>query len=69
MYKLARKIDTSPNPIAYHGIETGIDANMDNFGNKEEGWWSKQMEKAVEAYREVTRLGVDWGVVERCCFI
>jgi len=73
LYKLAASIDPAPSGVAYHGIGTSVEASItqSSFGHSgggvagggrieggsEGSVWMDQMEKAVEAYREASKLG------------
>ena len=55
LYKLAASIDPLPSAVAYHGIGTSIEASCHRVND--EASWREEMEKAVDAYREASRLG------------
>lgn len=54
LYKLAASIDPLPSAVAYHGIGTSIEASC--YRVNDESSWREEMEKAVDAYREASRL-------------
>jgi len=70
LYKLAASIDPTPSGVAYHGIGTSVEASITHCFGQGEGSegsvWVEEMEKAVEAYREASKV---WGVMGRFCFI
>ena len=55
LYKLAASIDPLPSAVAYHGIGTSIEGSCHRMND--EISWRQEMEKAVDAYREASRLG------------
>ncbi|KAL7496845.1 hypothetical protein ACHAWT_005196 [Skeletonema menzelii] len=55
LYKLAASIDPLPSAVAYHGIGTSIEGSCHRVND--EVSWRQEMEKAVDAYREASRLG------------
>lgn len=55
LYKLAASIDPLPSAVAYHGIGTSIEASC--YRVNDESSWREEMEKAVDAYREASKLG------------
>ena len=54
LYKLAASIDPLPSAVAYHGIGTSIEASC--YRVNDESSWREEMEKAVDAYREASKL-------------
>ena len=72
LYRLAVSVDPEPSGVAYHGIGTSVESSVTHFlrmvdgggggGAAAEGRiWMEEMEKAVEAYREASRLGGGMG--------
>jgi hypothetical protein len=60
LYKLASSIDPHPSGVTYHGIgnsrESSIAYGLGRDGD-ESKVWREDMEKAVKAYREASKLG------------
>ena len=60
LYKLASSIDPHPSGVTYHGIgnsrESSIAYGLGRDGD-ESSVWREEMEKAVKAYREASKLG------------
>ena len=63
LYKLAASIDPHPSGVSYHGIGTSMEASITHcFGRSnsacsEGNIWREEMEKAVEAYKQASKLG------------
>jgi hypothetical protein len=63
LYKLAASIDPHPSGVSYHGIGTSMEASIthcfgrSNSASSEGNIWREEMEKAVEAYKQASKLG------------
>ena len=63
LYKLAASIDPHPSGVSYHGIGTSMEASIthcfgrSNCASSEGNIWREEMEKAVEAYKQASKLG------------